>query len=124
MRKALFVLLLGVLLAAAVDAIADRTQNRPDAPVPGSQSVVSFDVDGYDAQQPLDKGARALWFTCHQTVANQLVSLSVGPDGDGTATVTPALGPHERKRLTGCLEDATIDRLRGEVIGVANHAPA
>jgi hypothetical protein len=121
MRRALLVLLVFVVGAAAVDAIADHTQNRPDIPVPGTESVVTFDVDSYDARQPLDDGARALWYACHQTVENSLVSLDVDHAGDATATVRPALGHHQRKRLTGCLEDATIDRLRGEVIAVDDH---
>jgi hypothetical protein len=121
-RKALAILLLAVLLSAAVDAIRDHTENRPDAVVPGTETVVRFDVDGYDSEQPLDQGARALWYACNQTVSNHLTDLQVDADGTGVATVTPQLGSHERQRLEGCLKDATIDRIRGDVLEIRDQA--
>ena len=45
MRKALVILIVAVLAAAAVDTLRDRTQNRADEAVAGSVSVVTFDVD-------------------------------------------------------------------------------
>ncbi len=48
------------------------------------------------------------------------IELRIGDGGNGVATVSPALGPHERKRLTGCLQDATIDRVRGDVLGIVD----
>src|SRR6478735_6424016 len=102
MRKALVILLVAVLAAAVVDALRDRTQNRVDGAVAGSRSVVTFDVDADNAYQPIAESARALWYACNQTVGNRLVALRIGDRGSGVATVSPALGPHERKRLTGC----------------------
>ena len=120
MRKALVILLVVVLAAAVLDALRDRTENRFDEAVAGSRSVVTFDVDTYDAPQAIGESARALWYACNQTIANQLVELRIGDGGNGVATVSPALGPHERKRLTGCLKDATIDRVRGDVLGIVD----
>jgi hypothetical protein len=117
-RAALVVLLLAVFAAAAVDALGDRAQNRPDSLVPGTSTRVVFDVDTYEAEQPLDQSARALWYTCAQTVPNQIVSLDVDGAGTGTAVVTPSLGDHGRKRIEGCLKDATIDRVRGDVLSI------
>jgi hypothetical protein len=119
-RKALIVLLVAVLAAAVVDAVRDRTQNRADAAVAGTRSVVSFDVDTYDAKQPIDEAARALWHLCNQTIENRVVELRIGEGGSGVATVEPALGPHQRKRLTGCMQDATIDRVRGDVESIVD----
>jgi hypothetical protein len=124
MRKALVILLVAVLAAAVVDALRDRTQNRLDEAIPGTRSVVTFDVDTYDAKQPIDQAARALWYACNQTVANRLVALRIGDGGNGVATLTPSLGPHERKRLTGCLNDATIDRVRGDLIAIVDEPAA
>ena len=120
MRKSLVILLVAVLASVAVDTLRDRTQNRIDEVVAGSTSVVTFDVDTQRAPQPIAESARALWYACNQTVGNRLVALRIGDGGSGVATVSPALGPHERKRLTGCLQDATIDRVRGDVIGIVD----
>jgi hypothetical protein len=120
MRKSLVILLVAVLASVAVDTLRDRTQNRIDEVVAGSTSVVTFDVDTQRAPQPIAESARALWYACNQTIANRLVVLHIGDGGNGVATLSPALGPHERKRLTGCLQDATIDRVRGDVLGIVD----
>lgn len=124
MRKALVILLVAVLAAAVVDALRDRTQNRPDEASPGTRSLVTFDVDTYDAKQPIAEATRALWYACNQTVANRLVALRIGEGGSAVATVEPSLGHHERKRLTGCLNDATIDRVRGDLIRIVDEPAA
>jgi hypothetical protein len=121
-RAPLVILLLAVFAAAAVDALGDRAQNRPDTVDPGTSTRVVFDVDTYDAEQPADQSARALWYTCAQTIPNQIVSLDVDPSGTGTAVVAPGLGDHGRKRIEGCLKDATIDRVRGDVLSIENLA--
>jgi hypothetical protein len=124
MRKVLAILLFFVFAAAVVDALRDHTENRPDAAVTGTRSVVTFDVDTYDAQQPIAEAARALWYMCNETIGNRLIDLQIGDGGNGVATVEPALGSHARRRLTGCLKDATIDRVRGDVVSVVDTAPA
>jgi hypothetical protein len=35
----------------------------------------------------------------------------------------PALGTHNQRKLVGCLEDATIDRLRSDVVSIRTIAP-
>jgi len=117
------IVLTGVLAAVVIGLLADRLQNRTDEPVPGSRSVVTFDVDTYDAQQPIEQAARALWYACNQAVPSHLESLSIGEGGSGVATLAPAMGPHDRKRLTGCMHDATLDRIRGEVISIVDDRP-
>ena len=39
-----------------------------------------------------------------------------------SVTVSPAFGENGRKRLTGCLEDATVDRVMGHVVGLSHAA--
>src|SRR4029453_19202470 len=98
----------------------DRTQNRPDAWVIGTRSVVRYDVDVRGTRQPITEATRALWYAGADKIPNELVDLEVGSGGTGVATVTPALGPHDRKRITGCLEDAVIDRIQGDVISIVD----
>ena len=123
MRRMLPIVLTGVLAAVVIGLLADRLQNRTDEPVPGSRSVVTFGVDTYDAQQPIEQAARALWYACNQAVPSHLESLSIGAGGNGVATLVPAMGEHDRKRLTGCMHDATIDRVRGEVVSIFDDVP-
>ena len=54
---------------------------------------------------------------------SHLESLSIGARGNGVATLSPAMGPHDRKRLMGCMHDATIDRVRGEVVSIVDDLP-
>ena len=123
MRRVVTIVLTGALAAVVIGLLAGRLQNRADEPVPGSRSVVTFDVDAYDVQQPIEQAARALWYACNQTVPSHLESLSIGARGHGVATVSPAMGPHDRKRLMGCMHDATIDRVRGEVVSIVDDLP-
>jgi hypothetical protein len=122
-RRVLTIVLTGALAAVVIGLLAGRLQNRADEPVPGSRSVVTFDVDAYDVQQPIEQAARALWYACNQTVPSHLESLSIGARGNGVATLSPAMGPHDRKRLMGCMHDATIDRVRGEVVSIVDDLP-
>ena len=50
-----------------------------------------------------------------------------GPEalGDGRYRVVlaPAVGEHDQRKLVGCLEDLTIDRVRGDVVAF-RHTPA
>jgi len=122
-RRVVTIVLTGALAAVVIGLLAGRLQNRADEPVPGSRSVVTFDVDAYDVQQPIEQAARALWYACNQTVPSHLESLSIGARGNGVATLSPAMGPHDRKRLMGCMHDATIDRVRGEVVSIVDDLP-
>ena len=123
MRRAIIVLMLAIVASVVVDAIGDRTQNRPDGWVTGTSTIVRYDVDTRTARQPKAEVTRALWFACNETISNELVGLEVSDSGVGVATVTPALGPHDRKRIVGCLEDAVIDRVRGDVISLVDQPP-
>lgn len=115
-------LVAGVVFVAgsviAVDALADATQNRPDAVVTGTRSTVLFDVETRDGGGP-DDAAHALWGICSTTVEHVVtVEGPTAVDDGWSVTVEPALGEHSRRRLVGCLEDATLDGVRGDVIAL------
>lgn len=117
---------LGALLIAggllAADYLGDATQTRPDAPRPGMQTEIVFDVDLYRYRQDDLTAAHALWATCTSTVSNRpVVPLErVGP-GRFRLVLQPALGEHARERVVGCLRDLTVDRVRGQVVSVTDH---
>jgi hypothetical protein len=121
-RQVIAIVAVAVAVYFAVDMLADATQNRPDAPVAGSTSVVEFSVSTRDFQRGEGAAASALWTVCAATVPGD-VSAQPEPVGDHwQVTVSPAIGKHGEKRLVGCLEDVTIDRVVGNVVAIRDAA--
>ncbi len=118
MRQALATLALGAVTVVAVMGLADATQDRRDGPNPGTRSEVVLDVetrDGYERKV----AAQGLWATCQQTVENKrLEAFEALGNGRFSIIVEPAVGENAERRLVGCLEDFTIDRVLGDVIEV------
>jgi len=110
------------LLVIAVDALSDATQNRPDAVVAGTRSTVVFDVELRDPARDRDAAADTLWSVCSGTIlhATRLAGPAASADG-WSVTVEPALGENSRRRLVGCLEDATVDGVLGRVVELTPH---
>jgi hypothetical protein len=111
-------LALAVVLLASVFALAGATQNRPDEIHAGTSSIVSLDVytNGVDQESAVE----SLWQTCAGTTPSQLAEDSLRVS-EGTAVsleLSPALGPYGERRLRGCLEDATLDKVQAAVLRV------
>ena len=119
-KRALIVLGLGAAGILAIDVIGDATQTRPDHVRDDYVSEVVFDID---TRLQRDEGrlAAGLWGACQNTVTNE-APFGLERLGDDTFKVVlePELGTHARQRLVGCLEDATIDRVLGDVMSVVN----
>lgn len=118
MKRALLLPLVLVAGVVGIDALADATQNRPDRQAdPGSASAVTFEVDGRNFPHRQDPG-QVLWVACQGTFGSATLHLAEVGEGTYRATVQPALGEHAQRRLRGCLDDATVDRLSGHLVGV------
>jgi hypothetical protein len=117
--KALAVLAVAVMGTIGIVGLAELTQNRPDPVEAGSATVLTFDVDTRDYQRGEGAAAQALWAVCSATVGGDVSGVPAPAEGgvdDGyTVTISPAIGENGRKRLSGCLEDATLDRVMGHV---------
>ena len=117
--KALAVLAVAVMGAFGVIGLAELTQNRPDPVEAGTATVVTFDVATRDYQRGDGAAAQALWAVCSATVGGEVTGVAALAEGtvdDGyTVSISPAIGENGRKRLVGCLEDATLDRVMGHV---------
>jgi hypothetical protein len=120
-----FAVLTAVLLGTlGALGLAELTQNRPDPVEAGTATVVSFDVDSRDYQRGDGAAAQALWAVCSATVGGEVTGVSAAGAGmadDGyTVTISPAIGENGSKRLVGCLEDTTLDRVMGHVRSITS----
>lgn len=107
------------ILAVAVVALfglADATQNRPDERVAGSRTTIAFAVDTHDYQRGEQAAAQALWALCSATVDGDVTALPEATSDGWEVAIAPAIGEHGERRLVGCLEDLTLDRVVGEVV--------
>jgi hypothetical protein len=118
--KRVLVVVVGIALAAGlVVGLAELTQNRPDIVDVDSASRIRYRVEtrGYDEEL----AAIGLWAACQQVVDSRVPDRMPSAEGDDatfTVTVRPALGEHAQRRLIGCIEDGTIDRVRGDVVSI------
>jgi len=107
---------LGAMLAGLVVGVvelADHTQNRPDA-VGSGTTTVEWSVSTKDVDVAL--AAESLWAVCRNTISGLGDHPPIPTNFEGgrfAVDVTPELGHHAQRRLEGCLEDATIDRISG-----------
>ena len=105
-----------LLAAAAIDVIEDATQSRRDVSHPSVSRVELRVVNGRSG--PAEQTADALWTVCRTVLPAS--SRAVVAPGTSPSTVSlvvvPGLGEVARRRFTGCLEDATLDRVRADVV--------
>ncbi|WP_406479056.1 hypothetical protein [Streptomyces sp. NBC_01615] len=66
--------------------------------------------------------AHQLWEGCRDSTSVPLNRATLGSLGDGlfAGVVRPALTDHDRMRLTGCLEDTSVDRAHLTVVGIGD----
>jgi hypothetical protein len=121
-RRIAVPLVILVVTVTGIWALRELTQNRPDAVVEGTSTTIEFDVATRDYSRGDDDAAAALWALCSATVAGQVTSPVPSLNGY-SVSIVPALGAHGENRLVGCLEDATLDRVLGDVSSIA-HLPA
>jgi hypothetical protein len=107
-----------VALAAGIVAVREATQNRPDAVVAGSTTLVDFDVDLHRYHRGEPAAAAALWLVCSASVSGDVSAVPEPVEDHWQVQITPAIGRHGRARLVGCLEDVTIDRVVGDVLAL------
>ena len=126
MKRALLAVLAVAGLVMGIDVLADLTQDRPDHVLPGSRSEVLLEVDSRDRTGSELLSAQGLWGACQGTVYQKLAEPGVTQVAEGQFRLLtePALGEHAWRRLQGCLEDATLDRVKARVLSKRDLAPA
>ncbi|MDQ4098497.1 MAG: hypothetical protein M3144_11605 [Actinomycetota bacterium] len=127
MKRAVLLAVLFAAAVAGVDWLGDLTQDRPDRVSSGSRTEVVLDVRVRHDRAPANLAtAQGLWGACQNTVRQRLAAPGLVDLGGGRfrAVTEPAIGEHAWRRLQGCLEDMTIDRVRGEVVAKRNFTAA
>ena len=122
MKRVIAYLALAVATVVGIGVLMEATQNRPDDPAPGSSSTLAFTVSTRDFPGGEQTAARTLMAVCAATVDEATITVPAqageAEDDAWRVTIKPALGEHGRKRLEGCLEDVTLDRVIGHVTDV------
>jgi hypothetical protein len=120
-RRVVIVLFLLVVGALSVDELGDLTQTRADHVDPQSRSEIVLEVDTRRYHQPTEDAARNLWAACSGTTSRRLVEdpgFVPVSDDEVRFSVAPGLGDYAERRLVGCLQDTTLDRVKGDVESV------
>jgi len=125
MKRVVVLLLAVAALVGGIDALADLTQDRPDSVVPGSRTEIVVEVQSRDRTGSDVLSAQGLWGACQGNVWQKLAEPGVVELADGRFRLTtePALGEHAWRRLQGCLEDATLDRVKARVVSKQDVLP-
>lgn len=122
LRVAAWALAVALVAAMVVQEMAERTQDRPDAPVGAVAStlVVQASTHGNTGAATADPLATRLWEYCKGSTRPYVEDGGVVPIGGRryAFVARPALGEHALRRMKGCLEDAVIDGGRFRVVAV------
>lgn len=126
MKRVTVLAALVLVAVAGVDWLGDLTQDRPDHVAQGSRSEVVLDVRVRHERGPAPlERAEGLWAACRHTVWQHTAAPGVVDLGGGRFRVVtePAVGNHAWRRLQGCLEDMTIERVRATVVSKRDIPP-
>jgi len=118
MKRFILTIVVVAALVGGLVAMMGATKNRPDEVVAGSRTTVTFSISTRDYQRGEAAAAAALWAVCSATV-DGTVSEAVPVDDDWQVTIEPAIGEHGQKRLVGCIDDVTLERVKGAVVSVS-----
>lgn len=116
MKRVAIALALAVAAMLAVGELGDLTQSRPDAVQADAVTELVLDVEHDRFAQGAAGAASALWAVCAgQTTSQPTELLTALDNGRYRVVLSPAVGEHEERKLRGCLEDLTVERVLGDV---------
>jgi hypothetical protein len=115
----------GLVAVAGIDQLADATQSRlVEREANTGATAVAMVVDQRRLDRPVVELAEAVWVACRSVAPPGAALEDVKRTSGNTVEllVRPALGELRRRRVFGCLEDATIERVRVDVTGWTNRS--
>lgn len=126
MTRLLPAVLIVVVGVVAAMTLAEHTMSRDHAVDPGTRMAVTIDAatKGGTFFSELQM-TRSLFLACRLEVDAKVVSeaFEVRPPGSYRFVIRPALDESDRRQLHGCLEDARIDQLQLDVVGMERIPP-
>lgn len=119
-KHSLVTIAVAAALTLSIDALGDLTQNRPDQALPGTSSTLVVEIKTRLAGSSSVDTASRLWSACAGTVPAYIDTPKIAALGSGKALIVtqPSLGEHTQRRLTGCLNDSTLDEVQARVQSV------
>jgi hypothetical protein len=118
MKRVVGLVVLGAVLYVAIAELADLTQTRAEPRPDGASTRIVLDVATRRAWNSELAAVDALIAVCALTVSSEVVQRPERVPEGYELRLEPALGEHAQRRLTGCLEDAIVDRVLGEVVAL------
>lgn len=117
-RLSFATLVLTAMLALAIDELGDLTQNRPELDVTGRSGQLTLEIADNGWSRSTVQGARALWQACLVTLPSEFHASGFVQSASNRVTllIVPKPGESARRRLFGCLNDATLDNLSARVV--------
>lgn len=116
MKRIVIAVALVAAVFVAVDALGDLTQSRPDPRQDDAVTELVLSVEHDRFVQGTDAAASALWAVCAGQTGSRPTEPLAGIEGGRYRVVlAPAIGEHEQRKLRGCLEDLTVDRVLGDI---------
>ena len=108
--------IISLAVVAGINALADAAQSRPETVDSAHATLIDMRIEQKRTPRSDTSVAEALWTACRNTVPPEarLVE-TVEVDGGVRLVVDRGLGELRRRRLFGCLEDATLDLVRASV---------
>jgi hypothetical protein len=116
MKRLLGLLVLVLLVGFGYSQLKEATEYTGREGKAGTNTTFTFQVKTKNFHHPDAVGATALWQACVSSLNwdSDTQPVAISP-GLFRASVEPALAGDTKRRLRGCLNEATVDRIQGEV---------
>ena len=102
--------------AVGVEAVRRLTQSTVDAPVRTGSTELVVAVRSPDERTPVEM-AVALWTVCRERLDQwPVATVEAVRDDEVTLRLDQALSETARRRMVGCVEDFTLERVLGTVV--------
>ncbi len=116
MRRVLGLVAILALVVFGFQVLQEATEYHGGAGQHGTQTTITFHVATKNYHHTDDVAAVALWQTCVGSIGWDEVTQPVLVAAHVyRATIHPSLAKDTKRRLSGCLNESTLDRVQGHV---------